>query len=134
MNFEKLINNTPVDITTATRYDPVTFTTYNLCDSFRIADKIADDIMKRTNKELNYIINVAPYFRIKKVIFNNPATIVYWSDGDKTVVKCGKDDTYSEETGLALCFMKKALGNKGNYNNTFKKYIKEKNNGKDNDN
>lgn len=95
---------------------------------------ITVDIMERINKELNYSIYVAPYFRIKKVIFNNPATIVYWSDGDKTVVKCGKDDTYSEETGLALCFMKKALGNKGNYNNTFKKYIKEENNGKDNSN
>lgn len=74
------------------------------------------------------------YFKIEKVIFNNPATIVYWKDGTKTVVKCGKDDTYSEETGLALCFMKKALGNKGNYNNTFKKYIKENKDGKDNDN
>jgi hypothetical protein len=71
-------------------------------------------------------MDIAPYFRIKKVIFNKPATIVYWEDGTKTVVKCGKDDTYSEEAGLALCFMKKALGNKGNYNNTFKKYIKEK--------
>lgn len=133
MDFEKLVNTTPVDVTTTTRYDPFTlFKTYNSCDSFRIADKIVNDIMKCADKELNYIINVAPYFRIKKVIFNNPATIVYWSDGDKTVVKCGKDDTYSEETGLALCFMKKALGNKGNYNNTFKKYIKENKNGKDN--
>ena len=69
-------------------------------------------------------------FGIKKVIFNNPATIVYWEDGTKTVVKCGKDDTYSEEAGLALCFMKKALGNKGNYNNTFKKYMKENKDGK----
>ena len=135
MDFKKLVS-TPIikaeqpKYTYTTTYDP--FTTEFL-GSFRIADKIAD-IMKRTNKELNYIINVAPYFRIKKVIFNNPATIVYWEDGTKTVVKCGKDDTYSEETGLALCFMKKALGNKGNYNNIFKKYIKEENNGKDNDN
>ena len=63
-------------------------------------------------------------FRIKKVIFNNPATIVIWKDGTKTVVKCGKDDVYDEEKGLALCFMKKALGNKGNFNNTIKEYVK----------
>ena len=63
-------------------------------------------------------------FNIKKVIFNNPATIVYWKDGTKTVVKCGKDDTFDAEKGLALCFMKKALGNKGNFNNTIKEYIK----------
>lgn len=63
-------------------------------------------------------------FRIKKVIFNNPATIVIWEDGTKTVVKCGKDDVYDKEKGLALCFMKKALGNKGNFNNTIKEYVK----------
>ena len=30
---------------------------------------------------------------IRKVIFNDPATIVLWSDGSKTVVKCGPEDT-----------------------------------------
>ena len=47
----------------------------------------------------------------KTVIFNDPATIVLWEDGTKTVVKCDDKDTYNPTTGLALCFMKKALGN-----------------------
>lgn len=64
-------------------------------------------------------------FEIKNVIFSNPATIVLWADGTKTVVKCQEDDIYSEEVGLALCFAKKALGNKSNYNNVFKKWIPE---------
>lgn len=64
-------------------------------------------------------------FAIDRVIFNDPATIVYWKDGTKTVVKCQKGDTYSAETGLALCFAKKALGNKGNFNDVFKKYVPE---------
>ena len=83
---------------------------------------------------LAYALYINEFFAIKKVIFNDPATIVLWSDGTKTVVKCGKDDVYDEEKGLALCFMKKALRNKGSYNNTFKKYIKENKDGKDNDN
>ena len=62
---------------------------------------------------------------IKEVIFNDPATIVIWSDGTKTVVKCQPGDVYSKETGLALCIAKKYLGNKGNFNEVFKKYIKE---------
>lgn len=62
---------------------------------------------------------------IKEVIFNDPATIVIWSDGSKTVVKCQSGDTYSKETGLALCIAKKYLGNKGNFNEVFKKYIEE---------
>lgn len=60
---------------------------------------------------------------IKKVIFNNPATIVIWNDGTKTTVKCSERDEYSEEVGLAMCISKKALGNKGNFNEVFKKHI-----------
>ena len=62
---------------------------------------------------------------IKKVIFNDPATVVIWEDGTKTVVKCGEGDEYSKELGLAMCITKKALGNKGNYNKEFKKWLKE---------
>ena len=79
---------------------------------------------------------------IKKVIFNPPATIVLWGDGTKTVVKCQGDkwckkwrdimgrcscskscEVYDREFGLAMCIAKKALGNKGNYYNEFKKWL-----------
>ena len=59
---------------------------------------------------------------IKKVIFNNPATIVFWSDGSKTVVKAHNND-YDPEKGLAMAIAKKALGNEGNYYNVFKKWL-----------
>ena len=62
---------------------------------------------------------------IKKVIFNYPATIVLWSDGSKTVVKCQDGDIYDPEKGLAMAISKKALGNKGNYCNEFKKWLPE---------
>lgn len=61
----------------------------------------------------------------ENVIFHDPATIVYWDDGTKTVVKCGEDDTYDKEKGLALCYMKKYYGNKGNYNEILKKWCTE---------
>ena len=64
-------------------------------------------------------------FAVDRVIFNYPATIVVWKDGTKTVVKCQPGDVYSKETGLALCFAKKALGNKGNFNDVFHKWIPE---------
>jgi hypothetical protein len=63
--------------------------------------------------------------KIKKVIFNNPATIVIWDDGTKTVVKAQRGETFDKEKGLALAISKKVLGNKGNFNNVFKKYIEE---------
>lgn len=43
----------------------------------------------------------------EKIIFNDPATIVYWNDGTKTVVKCSKNEKFIEEVGLAMAFMKK---------------------------
>jgi hypothetical protein len=62
---------------------------------------------------------------IKQVYFNKPVTVVLWADGTKTIVKCQEGDTYSKETGLAVAIAKKALGNKGNFNNVFKKWIPE---------
>lgn len=62
--------------------------------------------------------------KIKDVIFNNPATIVFWADGTKTVVKAD-NEPFDPEKGLAMAISKKFLGNKGNYFQTFKKFIKE---------
>ena len=61
-------------------------------------------------------------FKIKKVIFNDPATIVLWEDGTKTVVKAQNEDEFDSEKGLAMAISKKALGNKGNYCNEIKKW------------
>lgn len=61
-------------------------------------------------------------FAIKKVIFNEPATIVLWADGTKTVVKCQEDDIFDPEVGLAMAISKRALGDKGSYCNVFKKW------------
>jgi len=62
---------------------------------------------------------------IKKVIFNDPATIVFWEDGTKTVVKCGENDIFDPEKGLAMAIVKKTLGNEGNYYNAIKKWLSE---------
>ena len=70
-----------------------------------------------SEKEFGYIPE------IKNAYFNDPVTVVMWSDGTKTMVKCQDGDTYSKEVGLALCISKKALGNKPNFNNVFKKFI-----------
>lgn len=63
--------------------------------------------------------------KIKKVIFNEPATVVLWEDGTKTIVKAGDGDIYDPEKGLAMAIAKKALGNQGNYYEVFKKWLPE---------
>ena len=54
-----------------------------------------------------------PRFQTKRVIFDqkNRATVIYWADGTRTVVRCKEGTEYDKLTGLALCYMKKALRN-----------------------
>ena len=62
---------------------------------------------------------------IKDVKFNPPATIVFWNDGTKTVVKKQSDDPrqFDKITGLALCITKKLYSdNKSKYFDVFKKW------------
>lgn len=59
--------------------------------------------------------------QIAKVIFNDPATIVLWNDGTKTVVKA-QNEVFDKEKGLAMAIAKKAMGNRGNYFEEFKKW------------
>lgn len=60
---------------------------------------------------------------IADVIFSGPATIVQWKDGTKTVVKCSEGENFDPEKGLVMAITKKALGNKGNYYETIKKWM-----------
>ena len=48
---------------------------------------------------------------IKRVVFNGPATIVFWNDGTKTVVKCAEGETYDKEKGLLAAMAKKFYEN-----------------------
>ena len=45
-----------------------------------------------------------------------------WVDGTKTVVKA-HDEPFDPEKGLAMAIAKKALGNRGSYYETFKKWL-----------
>lgn len=62
---------------------------------------------------------------IKRVIFNDPATIILWEDGTKTVVKCQHGDHYDRTTGFLMAAFKKVCGNKGKYNNLIRRFVKE---------
>lgn len=81
-----------------------------------------EDIKKKERKPMSKTKKVT----IKKVIFNDPVTIVIWSDKTKTIVRTQGCDIYDPEKGLAMAISKKMLGdNKGNYYNEFKKWLPE---------
>lgn len=81
-----------------------------------------------SKNRMNSFKNYLP--KIERAIFNDPATIVFWSDGDKTVVKCRENDIYDPEKGLAMAISKKAFGNDYKYYNVFLKHLKKVQQGK----
>lgn len=62
---------------------------------------------------------------IKNVIFNPPATIVFWTDGTKTVVKTQNNEPFDPEKGLTMAYFKKMHGNKGHYFEEIKKWTEK---------
>ena len=59
------------------------------------------------------------------IIFNGAATIVFWVDGTKTVVKCKEGTEYNAEEGLRWCIIKKLLGNSPEFWNFIKGAVPE---------
>lgn len=76
---------------------------------------------KKTQRVKNLDSRTVP--GIKNVIFNDPLTIVIWSDGTKTFVKASENDEYDPEKGMALAIAKKTMGNKYSYYDEIRKWI-----------
>ena len=109
---------------------------YGACYQGRPVDRLTiEKFVKKTpnldwptayaSQDVNATREIYRTFQItpEKVIFNDPATIVFWKDGTKTVVKCMEGDIYNPEVGLAMCFCKKVFDKK--YHKFFKYYTKD---------
>ena len=95
------------------------YTTTSLYDAYELNAQLRELERKRQP-----VINPND---IKLVNFNKNkgTTVIKWRDGSITKVKAQTKmgDTYNPEMGLAMCICKKALGNKGNFNEVFKKWL-----------
>lgn len=96
----------------------------------KIMDNFEETHHKNTHK--SFVFNNTKFtdtsnnkFTIKSVKFNPPATIIFWSDNTKTVVKACHDEPFDEEKGLAMAIIKKICGNKRDYYEIFKELCNE---------
>lgn len=91
-----------------------------------VIDKKAEEAEKKLDKmvaEKNRKKIDAFIDTIDKVYFNNPATVIKWKDGTKTVVKCQKGDTYDAEKGFAMALIKGLFDNSSYFNTIFEKWL-----------
>lgn len=56
------------------------------------------------------VFNVVVKEAIKKVIYNDAATIILWKDGTKTIVRCMGGEPYDAYYGFCACVCKKIFG------------------------
>lgn len=80
-----------------------------VAENIRLKQEL-DNFKKKHDIPSAYPGSTRPTFVIDKVLFNPPATIVFWLDGTKTVVKCKEGEEFSEWAGIALCLAKKLYG------------------------
>ena len=79
-------------------------------------------ISKKNSKEA---YNKRIFSEIKDIIINDPATIILWKDGTKTIVKCQPVDIFDPGTGIAMAILKKLYGNSGFYKDIFEQAIEK---------
>lgn len=88
--------------------------------------KCSENSLKGESNMKNTSNKPTPSNPIKQVIFNGPATIVYWKDGCKTIVKCQEGAVNDPEKGFAMAVARHyfcdILG-MSRYDGIFKKYL-----------
>ena len=47
---------------------------------------------------------------VKRIVYHDPATIVFWQDGTKTVVKCMDGEPFEKYAGFCAALAKKVFG------------------------
>ena len=62
---------------------------------------------------------------VKQIIYNGPKTIIIWNDGSKTIVSCGKDDTFDIYAGFCAAVAKKMFGSTSKIKKIIANHIKE---------
>ena len=80
-----------------------------------------DDVIEFLSKWYNFE-KVTDDSIISRVIFNDPATIILWSDGTKTIAKTHGDDAFDPEKGFAVACAKKLLGGGNAFRMEFAKW------------
>ena len=99
--------NNKVTVTGALNNYHVTLKDEDFLDAIRYC---YNDILSVEKYKASIELRVDIPGMIDRVIFNDPATIILWKDGSKTVVKRSEDDIWDPEKGFCMAVIKKLYG------------------------
>ena len=80
-------------------------------------------IKEAAKKSANYAYAFRLIPDIDCVIYNDPFTVIHWTDNTKTTVKVMESETYDPEKGFAMAVLKKLYGNNDDYYDNIRKYL-----------
>jgi len=100
------LDDTLCDYCPKTEYGTCSVNTnqYNLCEGYHCDDayeNYKDDFENEMETKMKH----------NKVIFSGNATIVFWEDNTKTIVKCSDNDSFDSEKGFLIAYYQKHTGN-----------------------
>lgn len=86
--------------------------------SSKISSRYVDAPISRSiiSNLIKKLPTMDPRYLPKKIIYNNPATIVFWKDGTKTVVKKAPNEKFNTYHAFCAALAKKIFGNNSRVN------------------
>ena len=87
-----------------------------LCSTF-----VGTDFKSSVPKAKGYFHTI-PEIPISRVTYSGDTTVVFFTDGTKTTVKCSSNDTYDRQTAIVYALIKRLFGKIGRYDAKTKKF------------
>ena len=125
-DFYKRVNSSPVFINKRFNSSPVigkkvatiTIDEYPEIPVYKLkgVDSIMPPRIMNSYEAFRFDVDPIRSYRVKRIIYNNPATIVFWMDGTKTVVKKAKGEKFNKYTAFCAALAKKMYGNNSRVN------------------
>lgn len=87
-------------------------------EKIEISRKRVDELAEIIKQEeaLNEAKEVCSKFTPKRIIYNDPVTIVFWKDGTKTIVRATKETIFNKYNAFTAALAKKILMSNSNVN------------------
>lgn len=101
-------------------------TYYSISDDSYCYSSNTVTINRNPSGSINFVSTSDAKYTPKKIIFNGPATIVFWKDGTKTIVKRAKKDKDNKYNAFCAALAKKIFKSNSRVNSIVKNGIEEK--------